>query len=232
MAILYNVQARTMPATKTKEQKELKAKTNKVIKILKAKYGDVKTFLTHKNAFELLCAVSLSAQCTDDRVNLTTLELFRKYPTPEKLAVASLKDVERVIKSCNFYRNKAKNLIKMANQLLEHHNGEVPNNIDDLVLLGGVGRKTANVILGAWFNEPEGVVVDTHVLRITNMLGLTDKKEPVKAELDLNELITRKVRDQFSLWLIKHGRDTCIARRPKCTGCELNKLCDFYQNKK
>ena len=204
-----------------------KKKVDAVIKILKKKYGVVKTFLTHKNAFELVCAVSLSAQCTDDRVNLTTPALFKAFPSPKKMASATQVEMEKLVKSCGFYKNKARNLIRMAQQLTENHGGEVPDTIEELTELAGVGRKTANVILGAWFNKPEGVVVDTHVKRITNLLGITDKQDPVKIEMELNELVPKKYMDMFSLWLILHGRETCIARRPQCQGCILLKHCDF-----
>lgn len=214
----------------SQEQKDLKAKTKKVIKKLKDKFGYIEPFLTHKNAYELVCAVSLSAQCTDDRVNMTTPALFAKYPSPEMLAEAKQKDVEELIKSCGFYKNKAKNLIAMAQRLVEEYGSEVPDNIEDLTSLGGVGRKTANVILGSWFKKPEGVVVDTHVLRITGLLGLIKAKDPIKAERELNELVPQKDMDQFSLLLISHGRDTCIARRPRCSDCILKNYCAYFSD--
>lgn len=208
--------------------KEFKSRTKKILKVLKDRYGNVKTFLRHKNAFELLCAVSLSAQCTDDRVNITTPHLFKKFPTPEKMARAKQEDVEKLIKSCGFYKNKARNLIAMSQRLVEVYNSEVPDTIEDLTTLGGVGRKTANVVLGAWFNKPEGVVVDTHVLRITKLLGLNNHKDAVKAEACLNQMVPQKERDQFTLLLISHGRETCIARRPQCDKCSINKYCNFF----
>lgn len=203
-------------------------KVKSIVTKLKKHYGDVKCFLTHKNAFELICAVCLSAQCTDDRVNKVTPDLFKKYPTPKKLANAKLTDVEQTIKSCGFYKNKARNLVSMAKDLVENHNSEVPSTIEELTKLAGVGRKTANVVLGNWFNESEGVVVDTHVKRITNLLGLTNKQDPVKIEHELSEIIPKKYWDQFSLWLISHGREICIARRPKCNICFLQKECDYF----
>lgn len=214
-------------AQETKDEKELKAQARKVIKILKDKYGTIRCFLTHKNVFELLCAVILSAQCTDDRVNMTTPALFKKYPSADKLAKAKLADVERLIKSCGFYKNKAKNLIAMAQRVVGVYGGEIPDTIEDLTSLGGVGRKTANVILGEWFNKPAGVVVDTHVTRISNLIGLTTKKEPVKIEQDLNAIVSQKDWSQLSLLFIHHGRETCIARRPQCQRCELAKICDY-----
>ncbi|NQY79199.1 MAG: endonuclease III [Candidatus Caenarcaniphilales bacterium] len=221
-----------MPRTVSKEkpEEELKKRTKSIVKILNKKYGDVECFLFHNNAFELLCAVMLSAQCTDDRVNMVTPDLFEKYPTPKKLSLAKLSDVEEVIKSCGFYKNKAKNLIAMAQRLMSHHNGEIPETIEELTALAGVGRKTANVVLGNWFGKSAGVVVDTHVKRITNLLGITKTKEPEKIELELNKIVPKKNWDKFSLWLISHGRETCIARRPQCADCELNKYCDTYKS--
>ncbi len=209
----------------------LKQKTKVIVSKLENYYGDVKCFLKHKNAFELICAVCLSAQCTDDRVNMTTPSLFKKYSTPEKLAAAKLSDVEKIIKSCGFYKNKSKNLVKLAQRLVSHHHGEVPDNIDDLVKLAGVGRKTANVVLGTWFDKSAGVVVDTHVKRITNLLGLTKHSDPEKIEQDLNLLVPKKYWNSFSLWLISHGRETCIARRPQCEKCVLRNECDYGRNK-
>lgn len=216
--------------SKEKSEEKLKKQTKNIIKILNEKYGEVKCFLLHNNAFELLCAVMLSAQCTDDRVNMVTPALFEKYPTPKKLSLAKLNDVEEVIKSCGFYKNKAKNLIAMAQRLMSHHHGEIPETIEELTALAGVGRKTANVVLGNWFGKSAGVVVDTHVKRITNLLGITKSKEPEKIELELNKIVPKKNWDKFSLWLISHGRETCIARRPKCADCALNKYCDTYKS--
>jgi endonuclease-3 len=209
---------------------DTKLKTKNIIKKLKSKYGELECFLTHKNAFELLCAVCLSAQCTDERVNMVTPALFKAYPDPKTLAEAKLKDVEKIIKSCGFYKNKAKNLIKMAQVLFFEHYSQVPDSMDKLVQLAGVGRKTANVVLGNWFKKSEGVVVDTHVKRIVNLIGLTNKKDPVKIEQDLNILVPKKHWDNFSLWLIAHGRETCIARRPLCSVCSLAKYCQHAQN--
>jgi endonuclease-3 len=209
----------------------IKKDVKTLIKILEKKYGDVECYLSHANAFELLCAVILSAQCTDDRVNLTTPALFTRYPSAEKLALAKLPDLEAVIKSCGFYKNKAKNLKAMAKRLVSHHAGEVPDPMEKLTALAGVGRKTANVVLGEWFKKPAGVVVDTHVSRITQLLGLTKEKTPEKIEQDLNKLIPKKYWAIFSLWLIAHGRETCIARRPQCGGCMLKDICKYQEEK-
>jgi endonuclease III len=211
---------------------KLKTKTSKILSLLDNYYGEVKCFLTHKNAFELICAVALSAQCTDERVNMTTPLLFRKYPSPAKLAAAKLEDVEAIVKPCGFYKNKSKNLIKLAERLVSHHNSEVPDSIEELVQLAGVGRKTANVVLGTWFKKPAGVVVDTHVKRIVGFLGLSKNSDPEKIEQDLNKIVPRKHWDAFSLWLISHGRETCIARRPQCDKCLLNNYCDFFLSNK
>ena len=218
-------------SSESKSKEDLKKQSKSIVKILNKKYGELECFLFHNNAFELLCAVMLSAQCTDDRVNMVTPALFEKFPTPKKLSKAKLEDVEELIKSCGFYKNKAKNLISMAQRLMSHHNGIIPETIEELTALAGVGRKTANVVLGNWFGKSAGVVVDTHVKRITNLLGITQKKEPEKIELELNEIIPKKYWDNFSLWLISHGRETCIARRPQCAECDLNKYCDTYQKK-
>lgn len=205
-------------------------RVTQIIQILRKKYGQTKCFLTHQNAFELICAVSLSAQCTDERVNKTTPALFKKFPNPESLASAKQSELESLIKSCGFYKNKARNLIKLAQRLVSHHKGEVPNKIEELVELAGVGRKTANVVLGTWFDAPEGVVVDTHVKRISRLLGLSKQNDPVKIEQDLNQIIPRKYWDLFSLWLISLGRETCIARRPQCPSCILRKQCPSAKN--
>jgi endonuclease III len=202
-----------------------------LIKALKKKYGMTQCFLNYSNAFELICAVVLSAQCTDDRVNKTTPALFTKFPTASKLAQAKQAEVESLIKSCGFYKNKARNLIKLAQRLVSHHNGEVPDQIESLTELAGVGRKTANVVLGTWFEKPAGVVVDTHVKRISNLLGLTKNKDPEKIEQDLNKIIPSKYWTVFSLWLISLGRDTCIARRPRCKECILNRYCNYYKSR-
>lgn len=209
---------------------DLKLKTKNIIRKLKDRYGELECFLTHKNAFELLVAVCLSAQCTDERVNMVTPALFKAYPHALALAQAKHKDVEKIIKSCGFYKNKSANLIKMAQALVLEHGGEVPDKMNDLVKLAGVGRKTANVVLGNWFGKSEGVVVDTHVKRIVNLLGLSSQTDPVKIEQDLNLIVPRKYWDNFSLWLIAHGRETCIARRPLCSKCILRMNCNYAQN--
>ncbi|MDD9898529.1 MAG: endonuclease III [Candidatus Melainabacteria bacterium] len=210
---------------------DLKQRTKNIIQKLKDYYGEVKCFLRHRNLFELICAVCLSAQCTDERVNMTTPNLFKKFPDAASMAAAKQTEVEKVIKSCGFYKNKARNLIKMSQRIMSHHGGTVPNSIEELTQLAGVGRKTANVVLGTWFGKPAGVVVDTHVKRIVNLLGLSSNKEPEKIEQDLNQLVSKKYWHDFSLWLISHGRETCIARRAQCAKCILKKHCNYYQDK-
>jgi len=205
---------------------DLRARARTVVSKLKAEYPDVTCALQHRNAFELLAATILSAQCTDERVNMVTPDLFRKYPTPERLAAAKQRDVEKVIASTGFFRNKAKNLIGMASGLVERHGGQVPESLDDLVALPGVGRKTANVVMGTAFGKATGVVVDTHVKRITNLIGLTSANSPEAIERDLMEIVPRKEWIDFSHRLIHHGRRICIARRPKCRDCVLLKECD------
>lgn len=190
-----------------------------------AEYGtDYKCYLNHENAWQLLVATILSAQCTDARVNIVTESLFKKYPDPASFAAAELKELEQDIHSTGFYHNKAKNIIACANELIERHNGIVPSGLEELTALSGVGRKTANVIRGNIFNEPS-VVVDTHVKRISRLLGITDTDDPVKAEFQLMEMLPK---DHWILWnidVIRLGRTICIANRPKCGECFLSEHC-------
>jgi endonuclease-3 len=195
------------------------------LRLLRRYYPNSKTALNHSNAYELLVATILSAQCTDERVNLVTPELFKKYPTPVALAAAELRDIEHAIRSINFFRNKAKSLKNMATQLVNEHGGEVPSTLEELVRLPGVGRKTANVVLGNAFHIPSGVVVDTHVGRLSYRLGLTRQKAPEKIELDLQKSIPKEHWIQFSHWLIDHGRQVCKARKPHCDKCFLETIC-------
>lgn len=192
---------------------------------LKAIYPDAHCALDHRTPFELLAATILSAQCTDVRVNLVTPALFAKYPTPKDLAAARPEDVEELIRSTGFFRNKTKSLLGMAAALTERHGGEVPKDMESLRVLPGVGRKTANVVLGNAFGINEGVVVDTHVTRLSGLLGLTREKDPEKIERDLIALIPRDDWTIFSHLLITHGREVCIARRPACERCVLSSIC-------
>ncbi len=180
--------------------------------------------LRHDNPFELLCATILSAQCTDERVNMVTPHLFARYPTPEALASAEPAELEAIIHSTGFYRNKARSLIGMAAALLDRFGGEVPSRLEDLVTLPGVGRKTGNVLRSVAMGLP-GLPVDTHVGRLAVRLGLTTATDPVKAEQDLNLLVLPAERGAFSLRLILHGRKICGARRPRCADCILSDFC-------
>lgn len=183
--------------------------------------------LEHRDAFELLVATILSAQSTDERVNLTTPELFRRWPDAEALAGADPEELEQVIHSTGFYRQKAKSLLGMAQRLVEHHGGQVPHPIEDLVALPGVGRKTANVIRSVALDEP-GLPVDTHVGRLAIRLGLTEEIDPVKVELELNRMVPPRGRGLLSLRLILHGRRVCTARRPACPECALGWFCPSF----
>ncbi|MDP1821227.1 MAG: endonuclease III [Acidimicrobiales bacterium] len=180
--------------------------------------------LEHRNPYELLAATILSAQCTDERVNMVTPHLFAKYPTPEHLAAADPADVEEIIRSTGFYNNKRKSLIGMATGVVERFGGEVPGRMEDLVTLPGVGRKTANVLRSVAMDLP-GLPVDTHVGRLSRRLGLTQVTDPVKAELALNGMIPAAERGMFSLRLILHGRSVCVARKPRCGDCVLADFC-------
>ena len=204
---------------------ERKARARKIIARLKREYPDATCALHHQNALELVVATILSAQCTDARVNMVTPHLFAKYRAAADYAVADPRVLEKEIQSTGFFRNKTKSIIGMAQALVERHGGEVPQTMEELTALPGVGRKTANVILGTWFKKNEGVVVDTHVHRLTRLLGLTRQDDPVKIEQDLMEIVPRDDWTWFSHTLILHGRAVCIARRPKCADCDINRLC-------
>jgi len=204
---------------------ERKARARKIIARLKREYPDATSALHHSNALELVVATILSAQCTDARVNMVTPHLFAKYRTAAAYAAADPRVLEKEIQSTGFFRNKTKSIIGMAQALVERHGGEVPQTMEELTALPGVGRKTANVILGTWFKKNEGVVVDTHVHRLTKLLGLTRQDDPVKIEQELMEIVPRDDWTWFSHTLILHGRAVCIARRPKCAECVINRLC-------
>jgi len=204
---------------------ERKARARKIIARLKREYPDATSALDHSNALELVVATILSAQCTDARVNMVTPHLFAKYRTAAAYAAADPRVLEKEIQSTGFFRNKTKSIIGMAQALVERHGGEVPQTMEELTALPGVGRKTANVILGTWFKKNEGVVVDTHVHRLTKLLGLTRQDDPVKIEQELMEIVPRDDWTWFSHTLILHGRAVCIARRPKCAECVINRLC-------
>ena len=198
----------------------------RIRKILSERYPEVKTPLIYETPFQLLVATILSAQCTDQQVNRVSGKLFNHLKTPADFAEAPLKTIEAFIRPTGFFHNKAKNIKNCSRALLQYHDGHVPQNLEDLVKLPGIGRKTANVILGAVFNTP-GIVVDTHVGRISQRLNLTANKDPVKIEFDLMKIIPEREWSDFSLRLIFFGREICTARKPKCPVCPLNKLCPW-----
>ena len=206
-------------ATKKQER------ANDIVVRLKQMYPKAKCSLDFMNAFELLIATMLSAQSTDLRVNIVTKSLFRKYPDPRSFAEANQVEMERDVKQTGFFRNKAKAVIAASKAIVENHNGEVPRTMDELTALPGVGRKTANVVLSNAFKIAVGIVVDTHVTRVSARLGLTTNDDAVKIEQDLMKLIPQKEWSNFSHRLIAHGRTICIARKPKCAQCALNELC-------
>ena len=196
-----------------------------IISLLKEAYPDARCALEHESAYQLLCATILSAQCTDARVNLVTPTLFARYPTPFELARAEPSDVEEVIKSTGFFRNKTRSLIGMAQALVADHGGAVPRTMEELRRLPGVGRKTANVVLSNAYGTNEGVTVDTHVTRLSGLLGLSREADAVKIEEELMQLYPREDWGLLSHLLIFHGRQVCIARRPRCGECVLARLC-------
>ncbi len=208
-----------MPATEEKRH------ASKVIRHLKKEYPQAECALHHDSAFQLLIATILSAQCTDKRVNIVTRDLFANYPTAEHLAVAPIRRVEKLVQSTGFFRNKAKNIKACAQQLVAQHDGEVPRSLPELVALPGVGRKTANVVLGTAFQIPSGVVVDTHVGRISRRLGLTNQTNPEIVERELNALLPQREWVAYSHRMILHGRQVCKSRNPQCAACRMNAFC-------
>lgn len=208
-----------------KSAADLRAHALDVIRRLKREYPDAHCELDFKSPFQLLVATILSAQCTDKRVNMVTPKLFASYPTPEKMADAPPEKLEELIKSTGFFRSKTKSLQGMSASLAEQHGGEVPDTMDDLTALRGVGRKTANVVLGNAFGKSEGIVVDTHVGRVSVRLALTNETDPVKVEEKLMALVPRRDWTIFSHLLIFHGRRVCVARLPRCGACVLNDVC-------
>ena len=202
-----------------------KRKALDVAQRLAGLYPDAECALNFRTPLELLIATILSAQCTDERVNMVTRELFRRYRTAKAYAEAPLADIEELIRSAGFYRMKAKNIQNCCKALVEHHGGEVPKDLAALVVLAGVGRKTANVVLGTAFGIPSGVVVDTHVARLSRRLGLTERTDPVRIEAELMELLPQGSWIDFSHRMIQHGRRVCKARSPRCEACPLETLC-------
>ena len=205
----------------TKKQKAALA-----VERLKEEYPDAICSLDSKSDFELLVAVRLPAQCTDARVNTVTPILFKKYKTIEDFAAADVADVEEIVRPCGFFRTKAKDIVAMANEILERFGGKVPDNIEDLTSLPGVGRKTANLICGDIYGKP-AVVADTHLIRISNLLGLADSKVPYKVEMQLKKILPPEESNDFCHRCVLHGRAVCIARRPKCDECCMADFCSF-----
>jgi endonuclease-3 len=211
--------------TKSHSNEDRKARLRKISRQLKSTYPDAKCTLNHSNAFELLIATILSAQCTDERVNIVTADLFRKYRKPEDYLKVSPSELQNDIRTTGFFRNKTKSIQGTAKMLTEQYGGRVPNTIVELLELPGVARKTANVVLGNAFGVSSGIVVDTHVTRLARRLGLTEQKQAEKIERDLIEIVPRKDWVVFSHLLIAHGRKICKARNPLCAQCIIEKLC-------
>ena len=201
-----------------------------IIDALNVRYPDALCALHYEKDYELMIAVRLSAQCTDARVNLVTPALFAAYPTLEALANAQISDIEGYIHSCGFYRQKAKDIVLACQMLLREYDGKVPGTMEQLLKLPGVGRKTANLVLGDIFNKP-AVVVDTHCIRLSNKIGLTKNTDPVKIEFDLKKLIPDDRQLRLCHQLVNHGRVRCVARRPDCENCEIKEFCKSYKNK-
>ena len=210
----------------TKKEKALLA-----VQALKTKYPHSLCSLNAENPLQLIIATRLSAQCTDARVNLVTPELFAKYKTVEDFAAADVADIEKIVHSCGFFRAKAKDIVGMCQKMISDFGGEVPSTIEELTSLPGVGRKTANLIMGDVYGKP-AVVADTHLIRISNLLGLVATKDPFKVEMQLKELLPPEESNDFCHRCVLHGRDTCISGRPKCGECEMSGFCSFAQSHK
>lgn len=206
-----------------------KQRALEIVRALKEEYPDAVCSLESRNALELLIATRLSAQCTDARVNIVTKELFSKYKTAEDFANADIADIERIIYSCGFYKTKARDIVNMCKMLIEQYNSVVPDTIEELTKLPGVGRKTANLIVGDIYGKPS-IVTDTHCIRISNRLGLADSKDPYKVEMRLRELIPPEESGMFCHRLVYHGRAVCRARGPLCSECCLKNLCKYNLN--
>jgi endonuclease-3 len=206
---------------------EKKVRAKAIYRQLTKNYPNVRCELDYNSAFQLLVATVLSAQCTDKRVNQTTPDLFKKYPNPKKMAKADLKDIQRLVKSTGFFRAKAKNIKGLSIKIMEEFDGDVPSNLEDLITLPGVGRKTANVVLGHAFGIP-GITVDTHFGRLSRRFGWSKQSDPVKVEFEVGELIPEKEWTNLSQRMIWHGRRVCHARKPACGACPIAKLCPSY----
>jgi endonuclease-3 len=206
---------------------EKKVRAKAIYRQLTKSYPNVRCELDYNSAFQLLVATVLSAQCTDKRVNQTTPALFKKYPNPKKMAKADLKEIQKLVKSTGFFRAKAKNIKGLSNKIMEEFDGDVPSNLEDLITLPGVGRKTANVVLGHAFGIP-GITVDTHFGRLSRRFGWSKQNDPVKVEFEVSELIPEKEWTNLSQRMIWHGRRVCHSRKPACGACPLAKLCPSY----
>jgi endonuclease-3 len=209
-----------------KKQEDLRKRVNEIIKILSKEIPDSRIALKFSDPLELLIATILSAQCTDVKVNQVTVDLFKKYRSAKDYAESNLAQLEEEIRPTGFYRNKAKSIQKCCQELLKRFEGDVPRTLEELITLPGVGRKTANVILGNTFGIP-GIVVDTHVSRVSQRIGLTKNDDPVKIEFDLMEIVPKEEWTHFSNLLVWHGRRTCVARKPLCETCPIRKWCDY-----
>ncbi|MCB0308950.1 MAG: endonuclease III [Bdellovibrionales bacterium] len=219
MSLTRRPQKKLKPISRDSERRA------KVISKLESLYPDAHCALTHKNPLQLLISTILSAQCTDARVNKVTPPLFKKYPSAKLLAKAKIKDLEDMVRSTGFYHNKAKSIKGTCERIVDEFKGHVPETMEELTSLPGVGRKTANVVLGNAFGKNEGIVVDTHVGRLSRRLGFTKHKDPVKIERDLMKIVPKNKWTLWSHWLISHGRRVCSSLRPKCELCELQNLC-------
>jgi endonuclease-3 len=218
-------QAKTGKAGKAAYNPIAAARIQGILAALDERYPDVKCALHHRSAWELLIATILSAQCTDVMVNKVTPILFQQYPTPQAMAAATPEELEPILRPTGFYRNKAKSVVGASKGIVEKHGGQVPDEMHKLLTLPGVARKTANVVLGSWFRQAVGVVVDTHVHRISRRLELTKADDPKNIEQDLMKVIPQKKWIDFSHQIIHHGRAVCVARKPRCAECNLEKLC-------
>jgi endonuclease-3 len=202
----------------------------KIIQILRSTYPKSRTALTYKNPLQILVATILSAQCTDERVNQITPMLFRKYRSAKDFARANREELEEEIRPTGFFRNKSKSIIGASTKILEDFSGKVPDNMEDLITLPGVARKTANIVLSSGYKKAEGIAVDTHVKRLSGRLGLSTEKDPNKIEQDLMRIVPREEWIDFNYMLVNHGRQVCQARKPKCPECPLSHLCPFYES--
>lgn len=201
----------------------------KFVEILKETYPDATCSLDFKTPFQMVVAVMLSAQCTDERVNKTTPALFERCKTVQDFADIDINELEKIIHPCGFYKNKAKNIKLCAKQVLENFGSDVPDNMEDLQSLAGVGRKSANVVMLEAFNSPQGIAVDTHAKRVSNLVGLSNESDPVKIEQDLLKIFPKEYLKDINHLFVWHGRNTCVARKPKCDSCSVKNFCKYYK---